>query len=335
MPKAEKEVQIAHNGSRIAAVYGFSTIDGQRLEQVLRTSARIIAPTPIGKERNKLYASHKDQILAQFQGQWGWSKTSQKWVMSSISKVLSNYLFDYNKKHTTPTPKTVTKAKSTKKNDARKPNASQPKNDAPRTDVNQQKNFVPYVKEENVPSRSRRSPRTFTSINKKSPSPGDQLVIESPFDEPRYPTDSVLQSTEHSPMEPRSDAAQSQPKLADIILVVYPSSSDPWNREMFSFPLWRCQVPVNGRDAAPESLRDWRDLSFDDFLRQLKSEQALTSEEMIVWSEFSHVVTSDMTFASAVQEQHFDASLNGTAPNEATFAIVGSKLLALLLSFSC
>lgn len=116
--------------------------------------------------------------------------------------------------------------------------------------------------------------------------------------------------------------------------MVYPSSSDPWGREIFSFPLWRCQAPVNGRDAAPESLRDWRDLSFDDFVRQLKAEKVLTAEEMIVWGEFEHMVTSDVTFASAVQEQLYDSPSNRTAPNEATFAIVGSKLLALILGKS-
>ncbi|KAG9723905.1 hypothetical protein KCU73_g13573, partial [Aureobasidium melanogenum] len=228
--------------------------------------------------------------------QWDWSKASQKWTESSIGKVFSNYLFDYNKKST---PKTASKTKT--------------KNHAPKPTVNQPKYIVPYLKEE-------------APVN-KSLSPDDQLVPglwESPFDKPsRSPIDSVLPSTEHSLDEPKSeDAAQILPKLADIILVVYPGSSDPWGRESFSFPLWRCQVPVNGRDAAPESLSDWRDLSFVDFLRQLESEQVLTSEEMVVWSEYDYIITSDVTFASAVQEQLHDASNNDLAPNEATFAII-------------
>lgn len=310
MPKATGEVQLAHNGKRIATTHGFSAAEEQRLEQALRTSAKTIAPTPIGKERNTLYASHKDQIFAQFQGQWNWSKTSQKWTESSINKVLSNYLFDYNKKSA---PKKATKAKPTKKNDA------------PETTVTQPKYIVPYLSEETsikpTWGRPRKNAPSFTPIN-KSPSPDDQLpsgLWESPFDKPsKSPTDSVLPSIEH----------ESLPKLSDVILVIYPNSTDPWGREFFSFPLWRCQVPLNGRDAAPESLRDWRDLSFPDFLRQLRLEQVLTEEEMVVWSEFNSVVTSDVTFASAVEEQLKGASSNNLAPNEVTFAIIGSRLLA-------
>ncbi|KAK6005435.1 hypothetical protein QM012_007077 [Aureobasidium pullulans] len=318
MPKTTGEAQPAHNGKRIATVHGFSTPEAQRLEQTLRASAKTIAPTPIGNARNTLYASHKEQIFTQFQGQWDWSKTTQKWVMSSIGKVLSNYLFDYNKKQE-GTSKTVSKARTAKKIDSSELKISQPKH------------IVQYLEEATPPKRSRgrqrksAGPSSFTPINKLTPPPNDQLIprlTESPFDKPsKQPIDSVLQSIEHTPVE--EDASQTLPKLTDIILVVYPSSSDPWGREMFSFPLWRCQAPVNGRDAPSESLQDWRDLSFMDFVRQLKGEQVLTPDEMIVWGEFEHVVTSDMTFASAVQEQLYDASSSKTAPNEATFAIVG------------
>ncbi|KAG9584820.1 hypothetical protein KCU77_g15612, partial [Aureobasidium melanogenum] len=102
MPKTTEEVRPAHNGRRIATVHGFSAVESERLEQALRASAKTIAPTPIGKNRNTLYASHKDQIMTQFQNQWDWSKASQKWTESSIGKVFSNYLFDYNKKQATP-----------------------------------------------------------------------------------------------------------------------------------------------------------------------------------------------------------------------------------------
>lgn len=329
MPKNTEKVPHAHNGKKIATMHGFSAAEQARLEQALRASAKIIAPTPKGtirhNPRSALYAAHKNQIMTQFQNQWDWSKASQKWTESSIGKVLANYLFDYNKKQEAP--------KTTKKADAPEPRVGQPKH------------IVPYLKEEDGPKRSRgrprklKSPFSLTPINRQSLSPRNRLLprlTESPFDKPsNYPVDSVLPSTEHTPFEPGSeDASQSLPKLADIILVVYPSSSDPWGREIFSFPLWRCQAPVNGRDAAPESLRDWRDLSFDDFVRQLKAEKVLTAEEMIVWGEFEHMVTSDVTFASAVQEQLYDSPSNRTAPNEATFAIVGSKLLALILGKS-
>ncbi|KAG9649667.1 hypothetical protein KCU64_g9354, partial [Aureobasidium melanogenum] len=316
MPKTTEEVRLAHNGKKIASTHGFSALETERLEQALRASAKTTAPTPIGKNRNTLYASHKDQIMTQFQNQWDWSKASQKWTESSIGKVFSNYLFDYNKKQATP--QTVSKAKNTKKDDTL-------------NSVSHPKHIVQYLGEEEAPikptrDRPHKNPSSFTPIN-KLPSPDDQLPLglwESPFDKPsRSPIDSVLPSIEHQ------DASQSLPKLTDIIVVVYPSSSDPWGRESFSFPLWRCQVPVNGKDAAPESLSDWRDLSFVDFLRQLKSEQVLTSEEMVVWSEFDHVVTSDMTFASAVQEQLYDASSNNLASNEAAFAIIGKPKMSM------
>ncbi|KAG9991703.1 hypothetical protein KCU98_g176, partial [Aureobasidium melanogenum] len=322
MPKTTEEVRLAHNGKKIATTHGFSAVEAERLDQALRASAKTIAPTPIGKNRNELYASHKNQIMTQFQNQWDWSKASQKWTESSIGKVFSNYLFDYNKKST---PKTVSKAKATKKNDTL-------------NSISHPKHIVPYLGEEDAPTKPTRgrpqklkSPFSFTPINRRSPK-----LSESPFDKPsRSPIDSVLPSTEYGLDETEGkDAAQILPKLTDVILVVYPSSSDPWGRESFSFSLWRCQVPVNGRDARPESLQDWRDLSFLDLLRQLKSEQVLTPEEMVVWSEYDHVITSDMTFASAVQEQLYGASSNNLAPNEATFAIIRSRLLALLCAKS-
>ncbi|KAH0363199.1 hypothetical protein KCU65_g7557, partial [Aureobasidium melanogenum] len=307
MPKDTQKIPHAHNGKKIATTHGFSTAEEQRLEQALRASARIIAPTPKGSvhhnPRSPLYAAHKNQIMTQFQNQWDWSKASQKWTESSIGKVLANYLFDYNKKQGTP----VSKAKASKKNDTLNL-------------VSHPKHIVPYLGEEDddapakpTRGRPRKNAPSFTPIN-KTPSPKlPPGLWESPFDNPsRSPVDSILPSIEH----------ESLPKLSDIILVIYPSSSDPWGRELFSFPLWRCQVPLNGRDAPPESLQDWRDLSFLDFLRQLRLEQVLTEEEMVVWSEFNTVVTSDVTFASAVEEQVKGASANKLAPNEATFAIM-------------
>lgn len=324
MPNNAQKTLLANSAKALAARHGFSKDEQDQLEQALRASARAIAPTPIGITRNELYASHKDQIFAQFQGHWDWSKTSQSSTMSSIRKILSNYLFDFNKKQ----------AKTTRQKDVPEPNVSKPKH------------VVPYLKEDTPVRRSRghlpkhKSLSSFTPINKRSLSPTSQLLpklLESPFDKPSScPLNAVLSSTENTPIEPGSeDATELLPNLSDVILVVYPSSSDPWGRDMFFFPLWRCQVPAaNGRDAAPDSLRDWRDLSFVDFVRQLKSEQVLAPEEMVVWSEYNHVITSDMTFASAVQEQLHDASSNKTAPNEATFAIVCSRLLALLIGKS-
>ncbi|CAD0106802.1 unnamed protein product [Aureobasidium uvarum] len=320
MPKDTGKVGLAHNAKKIATMHGLLTVDEQSLEQALRASARTIAPTPIGKDRNALYASHKHQILTQFQGKWNWSKASQNWTESSIAKVLSNYLFDYNKK--LGVTKTVSKKKVAKKIDSSKPNPSEPTH------------VVPYLNEDSLVIRTRgrpRNPFSFGSVNKRTPSPRDQLVkglSESPFDKPTNPRiDSVLPSTEHSPIE--SEDLEPIPKLAETILVIRPSSSDPWNRKIVSFPLWRCQIAVNGKDAPPESLEDWRDLSYADFLRQLKAEQVLASEEMIVWGQFDQVITSDLTFAGAIQEQIQAAPDNGLAPNEATFMVVSSKSVAL------
>ena len=345
MPKDENKAKLANTGKALATLHAFSTDDRERLEKALRASAKTIAPNPIGKERNALYATHKDQIFAQFSGQWDWSKTTQGVTMSSIRKILSNYLFAFNESKSTP--KAVSKRKKGRKTDLLKPDLSQPKH------------VVPFIKKEDSPvrpnlARPRRlgSPYSFTPINRRLPSSSDQLVedfLKSPFDKPsdmpsdqlfgrfsespfykpsKSPVDSILQSTELSVFE---SVAQPIPKLSEIFVVVKPSTSDPWGRSMFSFPLWRCQVAVNGRDAAPESLQDWRDLSFTDFLRQLESERVLTSGEVVVWGQFNQLVTSDMTFASAVQEQLQAAAHDGSAENEATFMVVSSKSRNLLV----
>ncbi|KAI4819854.1 hypothetical protein E4T44_10365 [Aureobasidium sp. EXF-8845] len=314
MPKDTTKAKIGGTGKVLATKHGFSTADQDRLENALRTSAKTIAPTPIGKDRNALYATHKDQIFTQFRSQWDWSKTTQDWTMSSIGKILANYLFAYNE--TQSATKTVSKRKTAKKTNVLKPDLSQPKH------------VVQYLKEEDSTAkptlarpRGLGSPFSFTPINQKLPSPSDQLVerfSESPFDKPsRPPFDSARASVEHS-----LAGSDSTPKLGEIIVVVRPGASDPWGRSMFSFPLWRCQAAVDGRDASPESLKDWRDLSFADFLRQLKKEQVLTSEEVVVWGQYDQLVTSDMTFSSAVQEQLQAAFHNETAENEASFMVV-------------
>ncbi|KEQ69361.1 hypothetical protein M436DRAFT_56376 [Aureobasidium namibiae CBS 147.97] len=319
MPKDVTKTKLASTSKGLAALHNFSTAEQERLEKALRASAKTIAPTPIGKDRNALYTSHKDQIFAQFAGQWDWTKTTQEVTMSSIRKILANYLFAYNESN--GATKAASKGRRSKKTDALKP------------DLGQAKHIVPFLKQEDspprpVPARPRGldSPFSFKPINQKLPSPSDQLVdrfSESPFDRPfgqpsRSPMDSVHQSVENS-----LSGFYSKPKLSEIIVVIKPSASDPWSRTLFSFPLWRCQTAVNGRDAAPEALQDLRDLSFADFLRQLKGEQVLGPEEMVVWGQFNQLVTSDMTFASAVQEQLQDKD---SAENEATFMIVGSEL---------
>jgi hypothetical protein len=325
MPDDTTKVKLANSAKPLATTHGFSTVDQERLEKALRASAKTIAPTPIGKDRNALYATHKDQIFAQFKGQWDWSKTTLEWTMSSIRKILSDYLFAYNESQSVT--KTVSKRKTAKKTNVLKPDLGQPKH------------IVPFIKEEDSPTKpplARRrlsSPFSFKPINQKLPSPSDQLVgrvsespfAESPFDKPsKSPIDSARPSVEHSLAD-----SHSIPKLSEIILVIRPSASDPLGRAMISFPLWRCQTSVDGRDASPESLQDWRDLSFADFLRQLQSEQVLTSKETIVWGQFDQLVTSDMTFSSAVQEQIQAARHNETAENEATFMVVGSKSCSL------
>jgi hypothetical protein len=332
MPKDTATVKIGSTGKALATKHGFSTANQERLENALRVSAKTIAPTPIGKDRNALYASHKDQIFTQFHAQWDWSKTTQKWTMSSIRKILSNYLFAYNESQSAT--KAVSKRKTAKKTNVLKPDLKRPKH------------IIPFLKEEDSPTkptlprpRILGSPFGFKPINQKLPSPSDQLVgrfsmspfAESPFDKPsKLPIDSARPSVEHSLAD-----SHSIPKLSEIIIVIRPSASDPWRRSMILFPLWRCQAPVDGRDAAPESLQDWRDLSFKDFLRQLESERVLTSKETIVWGQFDQLVTSNMTFASAIQEQLQAARYNETAENEATFMVVSGKSGSLRSDVRC
>lgn len=114
-------------------------------------------------------------------------------------------------------------------------------------------------------------------------------------------------------------------KLSEIIIVVRPSIADVRGRKLISFPMWRCQAQVDGRDAAPEAIKDWRDLSFEDFMRQLQREQAISQGEEVVWGEYDQVITSDITFAGAVQEQLQGAKENGSALNEVSFMITKSK----------
>lgn len=105
-------------------------------------------------------------------------------------------------------------------------------------------------------------------------------------------------------------------------MAVKPGSDDRLGRKIVSFPLWRCQVPIDGRDAPPGAFQDWRDLSFFDFVRHLKAEEVVSKGDVLVWGEFDQIVRSDMTFAGAVQEQLQDAGYNGLAFNEANFAVI-------------
>ncbi|KAI5204747.1 hypothetical protein E4T39_03379 [Aureobasidium subglaciale] len=292
MPKNIEKEKLAFNAKGIATAHSFSAPEQQRLEDALRNSAQIVAPTKQGAARVLLYTTHMNHIITQFENEWAWGNASQKWTQSSIRKVLANYLFAVN--HPTTT-KGTTGRKMAKKTGTLKPNLSI------------SKHAMSSI-EEDTEHPSRRRPRkpsndqlaAFTSIN----NPSEKAESQSPMD-------SILPATEEAAVY----------SLTEVILVVKPGLSDPSGRIMISFPLWRCQTQVDGRDATSSCLRDWVDLSFADFQRQLRGEYVMNHEEEIVWGQFEQVITSDMTFAGAVQEQLQDAPYTGAAVNEATFMV--------------
>ncbi|THZ74881.1 hypothetical protein D6C84_09266 [Aureobasidium pullulans] len=302
MPKDTK-VPTAHNGKRIATTHGFSKQDEERIEKALRDSAKVIAPTPIGDARNALYTHHKDLLLTQFSAIWNFTKTTHDWTRASIGKILQNYVFDFNKKNGTGR-----KPGSGRKDAPGRKAGSQPNKalgmaeDERRSSKSGPVVASPAVKR--AVGRPRKQPATssassgFKSINKPTTLPAHHAMGSS-----------------SSPLRSNSTSSQSP-------ITVKPGSYDRLGRKIVSFPLWRCQVPIDGRDAPPEAFQDWRDLSFFDFVRHLKAEEVVSKGDVLVWGEFDQIVRSDMTFAGAIQEQLQDAGHNGLAFNEANFAVV-------------
>ncbi|THX59212.1 hypothetical protein D6D06_02260 [Aureobasidium pullulans] len=320
MPKDTK-IPTAHNGKRIATTHGFSKQDEERIEKALRDSAKVIAPTPIGTARNALYTHHKDLLLTQFSAIWNFTKTTHDWTRASIGKILQNYVFDFNKKNGTGR-----KPGSGRKNAPGRKAGSQPdKTDGVAEDRSSKSGPVvasPAVKRGRPHQQSATSSASsgFKSINKPTTLPAHHAMgsssspLRSNNTSSQSPIDSVLPSVENI-QRPSS-------QLPEIIVAVKPSSDDRLGRKIVSFPLWRCQVPIDGRDAPPEAFQDWRDLSFFDFVRHLKAEEVVSKGDVLVWGEFDQIVRSDMTFAGAIQEQLQDAGHNGLAFNEANFAVV-------------
>ncbi|THY20088.1 hypothetical protein D6D01_06889 [Aureobasidium pullulans] len=344
MPKDTK-VPTAHNGKRIATTHGFSKQDEERIEKALRDSAKVIAPTPIGDARNALYSHHKDLLLTQFSAIWNFSKTTHNWTRASIGKILQNYVFDFNRKNGTGR-----KPGSRRKNAPGRKAGSQPnKALGMAEDERRSSNSGPVVASpttKRAVGRPCKQPAVtssgFKSINKPTTLPAmgsSSSPLRSNSTPSQSPIDSVLPSVENIPFHLELEAAirastyaaldgssfsEQRPwtKLPEIIVAVKPSSDDSLGRKIVSFPLWRCQVPIDGRDAPPEAFQDWRDLSFFDFVRHLKAEEVISKGDVLVWGEFDQIVRSDMTFAGAIQEQLQDAGHNGLAFNEANFAVV-------------
>lgn len=315
MPKDTK-VPTAHNGKRIATTHGFSKQDEERIEKALRDSAKVIAPTPIGDARNALYTHHKDLLLTQFSAIWNFTKTTHDWTRASIGKILQNYVYDFNKKNGTGR-----KPGSGRKGaPGRKAGLQPDKALGMAEDDGRSSKSGPVITSHTTKravGRPRKQPAVtssgFKSINKPTTLPAmgsSSSPLRSNSTPSQSPVDSVLPSVENNPL------------LSEIIVAVKPSSDDHLGRKIVSFPLWRCQVPIDGRDAPPEALQDWRDLSFFDFVRHLKAEEVVSKGDVLVWGEFDQIVRSDMTFAGAIQEQLQDAGHNGLAFNEANFAVV-------------
>lgn len=323
MPKDTK-IPTAHNGKRIATTHGFSKQDEERIEKALRDSARVIAPTPIGTARNALYTHHKDLLLTQFSAIWNFTKTTHDWTRASIGKILQNYVFDFNKKNGTGR-----KPGSGRKGAPGRKAGLQPDKALGMAEDDGRSSKSGPVITSHTPKRAVERPRKqlavtssgFKSINKPTTSPAQHAIgsssspLRSNSTPSQSPIDSVLPSVESIPF-------YLELELSKIIVTVKPSLDDRLGRKIVSFPLWRCQVPIDGRDAPPEALQDWRDLSFFDFVRHLKAEEVVSRGDVLVWGEFDQIVRSDMTFAGAIQEQLQDAGHNGLAFNEANFAVV-------------
>ncbi|THX18643.1 hypothetical protein D6D17_02016 [Aureobasidium pullulans] len=348
MPKDTK-LPTAHNGKRIATTHGLSKQDEERIEKALRDSARVIAPTPIGTARNALYTHHKDLLLTQFSAIWNFTKTTHDWTRASIGKILQNYVFDLNKKNGTGRkPGSGRKGAPGRKAGSQPDKALGKAEDDGRSSESGPVVASPAVKRGRPHQQSATSSASsgFKSINKPTTLPAHHAMgsssspLRSNSTSSQSPIDSVLPSVENIPFHEELEAAikeattyaalngsrfsEQRPstKLPEIIVAVKPSSDDRLGRKIVSFPLWRCQVPIDGRDAPPEAFQDWRDLSFLDFVRHLKAEEVVSKGDVLVWGEFDQLVRSDMTFASAVQEQLQDAGHNGLAFNEANFAVV-------------
>ncbi|THW41553.1 hypothetical protein D6D21_06267 [Aureobasidium pullulans] len=321
MPKDTK-IPTAHNGKRIATTHGFSKQDEERIEKALRDSAKVIAPTPIGTARNALYTHHKDLLLTQFSAIWNFTKTTHDWTRASIGKILQNYVFDFNKKNGTGR-----KPGSGRKGAPGRKAGSQPDKALGKAEDDGRSSKSGPVIASHTTKRAVERPREqpavtssgFKSINKPTTLPAHHAMgsssspLRSNSTPSQSPIDSFLPSVENNPFHLT---------LSEIIVAVKPGSDDRLGRKIVSFPLWRCQVPIDGRDAPPEAFQDWRDLSFFDFVRHLKAEEVVSKGDVLVWGEFDQIVRSDMTFAGAIQEQLQDAGYNGLAFNEANFAVL-------------
>lgn len=346
MPKNATKPIPAFNGRGLAAAHGFSKKDGERLDKALRDSAKAIAPTPIGNDRNALYSTHKDLLITQFATSWNFTKTTHQWTKSSIGKIMQNYLFDYNKKNGT-TSRPGPGRKGTKPKEAGAVASGQGLSSSSGPVIKQEQRVVGRPRKPFASSTS----YSFQPINKPVHSTADPQAITSsssplrPTSTPsQSPVDSALPTVERTLFRApsiskdireatdnaqsfvsysRSNGSQSTSiRLSEIIVAVTPKPDDPWGRKVVSFPLWRCQVPVDGRDAAPEALQGWRDVSFSDFVRQLQAEEVFSTGDVLIWGQFDQIVRSDMTFAGAIEEQLLDAGHNGLAFNEANFAIL-------------
>ncbi|THY58096.1 hypothetical protein D6C98_03193 [Aureobasidium pullulans] len=317
MPKGTK-VPAAHNGKRIATTHAFPKQDDKRLEEALRDSAKVTAPTPICTARNALYTHHKDLLLIQFSAIWNFTETTHDWTMASIGKILQ-----------------TTCSTSTR-----------------RTGLVAGLDMGAKMHPDLRRGRPHKQPTIsstssgFKPINKPTTSPAHHAMgsssspLRSNSNPSQSPIDSVLLSVENILFHLELEAANKEAttyaalngsrfseqrpstKLPEIIVAVKPGSDDRLGRKIVSFPLWRCQVPIDGRDAPPEALQHWRDLSLFDFIRHLKAEEVVSKGDVLVWGEFDQIVRSDTTFAGAIQDQLQDAGHNGLAFDEANFAVV-------------
>jgi hypothetical protein len=244
----------------IANQHKFSQDISTQLEGALRNSARIIAPTPKGPPRKPLYDSHADAIMTQFQGSWDWSKATHKWTSSSITRVLANYVYDYNIKQgfAKKVPKVKVKEETQEAAKTSAPKKVKPKSTVPKKETSLQQNPVdqgdmvePKMLKRRITVMEQADMRFDTPLATTEQVPISQDLqsfvnwSESPFGHdmtgPAY--DAFNPGGANQSATPSSYHEQHVAvDLTDIVILIKPLGKDPQNRKLLSFPLWRCQI---------------------------------------------------------------------------------------------